>query len=114
MPRQEQAHDDSQYEEAKVHRDTSVASGPTSPTRAAAGETGIRHGIGPKIGRVRMRSAMLRLLARIVASSSDRGLERRFGSRVGQRALFGGMVRSFVPEAADGFAGELQYELARP
>jgi putative sterol carrier protein len=61
-----------------------------------------------------MRPAMLRLLARIVASSSDRRLERRFGSRVGQRALFGGMVRSFVPEAADGFAGELEYELARP
>src|SRR5438270_12368482 len=61
-----------------------------------------------------MRPAMLRLLARIVASWSDDRLERRFGSRLGQRAMFAGMARSFVPEAAGGFAGELQYELARP
>ena len=57
---------------------------------------------------------MLRLLARIVASWSDDRLERRFGSKLGQRALFAGMARSFVPEAADGFAGELEYELRRP
>jgi putative sterol carrier protein len=57
---------------------------------------------------------MLRLLARIVASWSDAQLERRFGSSIGQRALFEGMARSFVPEAAAGFAGELGYELSRP
>ena len=57
---------------------------------------------------------MLRLLARIVASWSDAKLERRFGSRTGQRAVFRGMARSFVPAAADGFAGELEYELTRP
>jgi SCP-2 sterol transfer family len=57
---------------------------------------------------------MLRLLAGVVASWSDATLERRFGSRIGQRALFGGMARSFVPAAADGFAGELEYELTRP
>jgi predicted lipid carrier protein YhbT len=70
--------------------------------------------IDSKIERVRMRPALLRLLARIVASWSDAQLERRFGSKLGQRALFRGMARSFVPEAADGFAGELEYELARP
>jgi putative sterol carrier protein len=57
---------------------------------------------------------MLRLLARVVASSSDAQLERRFGSRVGQRAMFAGMARSFVPAAAEGFSGELEYELSRP
>ena len=57
---------------------------------------------------------MLRVLARIVASWSDPKLERRFGSRIGQRALFRGMARSFVPSAAGGFAGELDYELTRP
>ena len=61
-----------------------------------------------------MRPAMLRLLARIIARWSDSKLERRFGSRIGQRALFGGMARSFVPAASGGFSGELQYELARP
>ena len=57
---------------------------------------------------------MLRLLARLVASSTDAQLERRFGSRLGQRLLFSGMARSFVPEAAGAFVGELEYELARP
>ena len=57
---------------------------------------------------------MLRLLARIVASWSDPKLERRFGSRIGQRALFRGMARSFVPAAAENFGGELEYELTRP
>lgn len=56
---------------------------------------------------------MLRLLTRVVGSSSDEQLERRFGSRIGQRAIFSGMARSFVPGAAPGFAGELEYELAR-
>jgi putative sterol carrier protein len=57
---------------------------------------------------------MLQLLGRIVASSSDEQLERRFGSRPGQRAMFAGMARSYVPAAADGFSGELEYELSRP
>jgi hypothetical protein len=57
---------------------------------------------------------MLQLLARIVASSSDEQLEERFGSRPGQRAMFAGMARSYVPAAAEGFSGELEYELSRP
>lgn len=57
---------------------------------------------------------MLRLLARFVARSSDAKLERRFGSRIAQRAIFSGMARSFVPAASNGFSGELQYELTRP
>jgi hypothetical protein len=56
---------------------------------------------------------MLRLFARIVASSSDEQLERRFGSRPGQRVVFAGMARSYVPAAAEGFSGELEYELSR-
>jgi SCP-2 sterol transfer family len=61
-----------------------------------------------------MRSAIVRLLARIVASWGPAKLERRFGSRLGQRALFWGMSRSFVPAAAGEFTGELEYELTRP
>ncbi|HEY2161419.1 MAG TPA: SCP2 sterol-binding domain-containing protein [Solirubrobacteraceae bacterium] len=61
-----------------------------------------------------MRTWLLRLLARVVASWSDEKLERRFGSRLGQRALFAGMARSFVPGAAGEFSGELEYDLSRP
>jgi SCP-2 sterol transfer family len=61
-----------------------------------------------------LRRAMLGLLARFVAAAGDARLERWFGSGIGQRALFGGMARSFVPAAAGGFSGELEYELSRP
>ena len=57
---------------------------------------------------------MLRLFTRLTGSWGDAKLERRFGSRPAQRALFWGMARSFVPSAADGFSGELEYELRRP
>src|SRR6059058_4415609 len=83
-------------------------------TLTVAAEVHSRRGRPPNIGLVKMRPAMLRLLASIVSSWSDSQLERRFGSRVGQRAVFEGMARSFVPEAAAGFAGELEYELSRP
>ena len=63
---------------------------------------------------MRIQQALLRLLAKLVASWSDTKIERRFGSRTGQRMLFGGMARSFVPAAAGGFTGELEYELTRP
>ena len=46
-----------------------------------------------------------------VRRSDDRTLERVVGSDVGLRVLFTGMTQRFVPEKANGFAGELQYEL---
>jgi hypothetical protein len=63
---------------------------------------------------VKLRDRLLQLFARVVRSWDDVKLEQRFGSRPGQRALFWGMARSFVPSAADGFSGELEYELKRP
>jgi hypothetical protein len=54
------------------------------------------------------------LLARIVRSASEAQIERRFGSLLAQRALFGGMARAFEPDAAAGFRGRLVYELERP
>ncbi len=44
----------------------------------------------------------------------DAQMERRFGSRLAQRVLFGGMARAFEPDAAAGFRGSLVYELSRP
>ena len=55
-----------------------------------------------------------RLLARFVAGASDAQLEHRFGSAIAQRLLFEGMARAFQPDAAEGFRGDLVYELTRP
>ncbi|HEX2086836.1 MAG TPA: SCP2 sterol-binding domain-containing protein, partial [Solirubrobacteraceae bacterium] len=46
-----------------------------------------------------------------VRRSDDRRLERVVGSDLGLRVLFTGMAQRFVPERANGFEGELQYEL---
>ena len=60
------------------------------------------------------RQTALKALAALVRSASDEQLERRFGSGIVQRGLFGGMARAFEPDAAGGFHGDLVYELARP
>ena len=46
-----------------------------------------------------------------VRRSDDRRLERTLGSDRGLRLLFGAMARRFDPEAAEGFTGEIAYEL---
>ena len=60
------------------------------------------------------RETAVKLLARMVDGASDATVERRFSSAFAQRAIFAGMARSFVPDAAAGFQGSLVYELARP
>jgi alkanesulfonate monooxygenase SsuD/methylene tetrahydromethanopterin reductase-like flavin-dependent oxidoreductase (luciferase family)/putative sterol carrier protein len=50
-------------------------------------------------------------LAAFVRGRSDRQLERTIGSRPAMRAIFKGMERAFVPERAELFKGEIQYEL---
>jgi len=47
-----------------------------------------------------------------VSRASDRGLERTAGSRAGLALLFGEMARRFDPERADGFEGDIVYELS--
>jgi alkanesulfonate monooxygenase SsuD/methylene tetrahydromethanopterin reductase-like flavin-dependent oxidoreductase (luciferase family) len=72
----------------------------------------------PPSGRVRARRAVreraIKLLARAVGGADDAALERRFGSRIAQRAMFSAMAAAFEPEAAGGFEGRLVYELDRP
>jgi alkanesulfonate monooxygenase SsuD/methylene tetrahydromethanopterin reductase-like flavin-dependent oxidoreductase (luciferase family) len=60
------------------------------------------------------RERAIKLLARAVDGADDSSLERRFGSRVVQRALFTAMAAAFEPDAAGGFEGKLVYELDRP
>ncbi len=47
----------------------------------------------------------------LVHRAGDRRLEQTIGSGPGLRALFGAMAREYRPEKANGFAGEIQYEL---
>jgi putative sterol carrier protein len=48
-----------------------------------------------------------------VRRSDDRRLERTAGSERGLRVLFAAMAQAYVPKAAGGFSGELQYRLTR-
>jgi hypothetical protein len=50
-------------------------------------------------------------LARFVRGASDEQLERRFGNQLAQRAIFAGMARQFDPKFAQGFEGDILYEL---
>jgi alkanesulfonate monooxygenase SsuD/methylene tetrahydromethanopterin reductase-like flavin-dependent oxidoreductase (luciferase family)/putative sterol carrier protein len=48
-----------------------------------------------------------------VRRSDDRRLERTAGSARGLKVLFGAMAQAYEPDKADGFRGELQYDLRR-
>jgi alkanesulfonate monooxygenase SsuD/methylene tetrahydromethanopterin reductase-like flavin-dependent oxidoreductase (luciferase family) len=48
-----------------------------------------------------------------VRRADDRRLERTIGSDRGLRLIFGAMAQAYVPEAAGGFSGELEYRLRR-
>jgi hypothetical protein len=52
-------------------------------------------------------------LARLVDGASDAEVERRFSSQAAQRALLGGLARSFEPKMAFGFEGDIEYQLTR-
>jgi hypothetical protein len=54
-----------------------------------------------------------RTLGRFVEGVPDRDVERRFASPAAQRALLTGLARSFDPEMAFGFEGDIEYELTR-
>jgi alkanesulfonate monooxygenase SsuD/methylene tetrahydromethanopterin reductase-like flavin-dependent oxidoreductase (luciferase family)/putative sterol carrier protein len=63
-------------------------------------------------GRSRREAIAEAIFRRAVRGRSDAYLERVFGSGPAQRMLFRGMERSFAPERARGFSGDLQYELS--
>ncbi|HWN66233.1 MAG TPA: LLM class flavin-dependent oxidoreductase [Haliangium sp.] len=52
-------------------------------------------------------------LASLVRGQSDRAIEKRFGSTLVQRLIFGAMARAFDPSRAFGFQGDIVYELSR-
>jgi putative sterol carrier protein len=66
---------------------------------------------GAAIFKQRVQELAQAALALFVRGRSDRQLERTIGSAPVMRVLFKGMERSFVPERAELFKGEIQYEL---
>jgi alkanesulfonate monooxygenase SsuD/methylene tetrahydromethanopterin reductase-like flavin-dependent oxidoreductase (luciferase family) len=62
----------------------------------------------------RVQAAGESAFAAFVAKRTDAQLERIFGSGPGMRLIFKGMERAFVPEKANGFKGEVQYEFSGP
>jgi alkanesulfonate monooxygenase SsuD/methylene tetrahydromethanopterin reductase-like flavin-dependent oxidoreductase (luciferase family)/putative sterol carrier protein len=59
----------------------------------------------------RLKEAGESAFAAFVRKRSDAQLERTLGSGPALRMLFKGMERAFLPEKANGFRGEIQYEL---
>src|SRR3954449_8135920 len=66
---------------------------------------------GPSLAH-RLRERGEQAFAAFVRHSDDRRLERTLGSDLGLRVLFGGMAQRFRPDKAQGFTGEIQYELS--
>jgi len=97
-----------------------LASGP-APAQTGAGAPGAGGGAAAGNG-ASADGAVPALAARLarhgeaafnafVARSDDAQLERTVGSGAGLRMIFSGMSRRFVPAKANGFEGEIQYDL---
>jgi hypothetical protein len=81
--------------------------------RAARDHGGLR-GRAAELGaeaRRSLRQVGVRALAKLVHGASDEQLEGRFGNDFAQRAIFNGMARQFEPKFAQGFEGDIAYEL---
>jgi putative sterol carrier protein len=74
--------------------------------RAASNGAGRRHWL-----RERVQRAGESAFGAFVRGRSDTQLERTVGSKAGLRFIFKGMEHAFVPERANGYSGEVQYEL---
>ena len=93
-------------------------SGPP-PARVGAGArdstaTAVRRRRGAEPCAPRLRETGEQAFAAFVRNSDDRRLERTVGSDAGLRMLFGGWPQRFRPDSAEGFTGDIQYDLRRP
>ncbi|HYU60404.1 MAG TPA: LLM class flavin-dependent oxidoreductase [Solirubrobacterales bacterium] len=81
--------------------------------RSRSRRSGLRERAAAAAGELRERAEQQGRagLARLVRGASAEQLERRFGNRIAQRVIFGGMVRRFDPRLAQGFEGDIVYEL---
>ena len=78
--------------------------------RAGANGADGRGTVRQAVGR-RLQHAGESAFGAFVRSRTDAQLERTVGSDRGLRLMFKGMEHAFVPEKANGFSGEVQYEL---
>jgi putative sterol carrier protein len=84
-----------------------IAAARRAPANGAGAHAGsLRAALGK-----RLKGAGESAFAAFVRGRSDAQLERTVGSRAGLRMIFKAMERSFVPEQANGFTGDIQYEL---
>jgi alkanesulfonate monooxygenase SsuD/methylene tetrahydromethanopterin reductase-like flavin-dependent oxidoreductase (luciferase family) len=81
---------------------------PPAPARAPLG-VALRRRAGALRHRAEVRGE--RAFGAFVARSDDARLERTAGSAPGLKVLFSAMERSFVPDRAGGFTGDVQYDL---
>jgi alkanesulfonate monooxygenase SsuD/methylene tetrahydromethanopterin reductase-like flavin-dependent oxidoreductase (luciferase family) len=80
--------------------------------RAPTGDGKVPRDVGGR-AREAVERAGQAIFNRFVRGASERQLERRFGRRAVQRAIFTGMARQFVPDQAHGFEGDIMYVLER-
>jgi putative sterol carrier protein len=83
-----------------------IAAARRAETNGAAVNGGLRAALGR-----RLRQAGESAFSAFVRKRSDAQLERTLGSGPGLRIMFKGLERAFVPEKANGWTGEVQYEL---
>jgi hypothetical protein len=81
--------------------------------RRAPGADGRKPSEAAKRAREAVERGGRAVFSRFVHGASERQLERRFGRRPVQRAIFTGMARQFVPDQAHGFEGDIMYVLER-
>ncbi|MEA2289805.1 MAG: hypothetical protein QOD55_1802 [Solirubrobacteraceae bacterium] len=88
-----------------------LASGPPAPA-ASNGRRGLRR---PRLAALQrlVQDGGEQAFQAFVRRSDDRRLERTAGSHRGLRMVFAAMAQAYVPERANGFSGELQYDLTR-
>jgi alkanesulfonate monooxygenase SsuD/methylene tetrahydromethanopterin reductase-like flavin-dependent oxidoreductase (luciferase family)/putative sterol carrier protein len=86
-----------------------IAAARRTATNGAAAN-GAQRGLRAALQR-RIQEAGESAFAAFVRKRTDTQLERTVGSGPGLRVLFKGMERAFLPEKANGFKGEVQYEL---
>lgn len=71
------------------------------------------HGAGSPVSVATQGSPGERALAAAAARLDDRRLELAFGNPLALAGIFKEMARAFVPRVANGFVGEIQYDLQR-
>jgi alkanesulfonate monooxygenase SsuD/methylene tetrahydromethanopterin reductase-like flavin-dependent oxidoreductase (luciferase family)/putative sterol carrier protein len=85
--------------------------GERTPAQLISAARHASHPDGTAVFKQRAQELAQAALALFVRGRSDRQLERTIGSRPAMRVLFKGMERAFVPERAELFKGDIQYEL---